>query len=179
MKRLVEAGVVGVGEEFEGLKGSGGLALLERPTAAGGGTTATSSSGSHSRSQSREDFGHFVSAPPPAAKREDQDADLDGGLYARKKSRSGTHSDGGASDLRRNRSSASRTSASASDRAHHHQLPHLRSATRIHRLKSLVRVPSSKGRGSSIWRMSCQFERVDRLEVANSRLDGSVLAASP
>ena len=43
MKRLVEAGIVGDGEEFEGFQGSGGLALLKRPSGAGGGTTATSS----------------------------------------------------------------------------------------------------------------------------------------
>ena len=124
MKRLVEAGVVGDGEEFEGFQGSGGLALVKRPSGAGGGTTTTPSSGSHSRSQSRsqqsrEDFGHFVSAPPPAAEEDDEEADLDGGLYARKKSKSGTHSNEGASDSRRNRSSLGRTSASASDRAHH------------------------------------------------------------
>ena len=126
MRRLVEAGVVGDGEEYEGFQGSGGLALVERPSGAGGGTTATSSSGSHSRSQSqsqsqesREDFGQFVSAPPPAAEKDDEEADLDGGLYTGKKSKSGTRSNEGASDLRRNRSSASRTSASASDRAHH------------------------------------------------------------
>ena len=126
MKRLVEAGVVGDGEEFEGFQGSGGLALLKRPSGAGGGTTATSSSGSHPRSHSRsqshsEGFGHFVSAPPPAAEEDDEEADLDGGLYARKKSKSVTNSNEGTSDSRLNRSSASRTSASASDRAHHHQ----------------------------------------------------------
>ena len=55
---------------------------------------------------------------PPLAE-DNEEADLDGGLYARKKSKSGTHSIEGASDSRRNRSSASRTSASASDRAHH------------------------------------------------------------
>jgi hypothetical protein len=37
MRRLVEAGVVGDGEEFEGFQGSGGLALLKRPSGAGGG----------------------------------------------------------------------------------------------------------------------------------------------
>ena len=98
MKRLVEPGVVGDEEEFEGFQGSGGLALLKRPSGAGGGMTATSSSGSHSRSQSRsqqsrEDFGHFVSALPPAVE-DCEEADLDGGLYARKKSRSSTHSNG-------------------------------------------------------------------------------------
>ena len=69
MKRLVEAGVVSDGEQFEGFQGSGGLALLRRPTGTGGGTTATPSSGSHSRSHSRsqsqqsgEGFRHFVSA---------------------------------------------------------------------------------------------------------------------
>ena len=62
----MEAGVVGDGEEFEGFQGSGGLALLKRPSVAGGGTTATSSSGSHSRfhsqkfQQSREGFERFV-----------------------------------------------------------------------------------------------------------------------
>ena len=125
-RRLVEAGVVGDGEESEGFQGSGGLALLKRSSGAGGRTTATSSSGSHSQShsksqQSREGFGHFVSAPPPAAEEDDEDADLDGGLYARKKSKSGTHSNEVTPDWRRNRSSASRTAASASDRAHHHQ----------------------------------------------------------
>ena len=90
--------VVGDGEEFEGFQGSGGLALVKRPSGAGGGTMATSSSGSHSRShsrsqshsqyqsqQSREDFGHFVSAPPAAAEEDDKEADLDGGLYTHKK----------------------------------------------------------------------------------------------
>ena len=131
MKRLVEAGVVGDGEEFEGFQGSGELALLKRPSGAGGGTAATSSSGSNSRShsrsqshsqsqESREGFGHFVSAPP-AAEEDDEDADLDGGLYARKKSKSGTHSNEVTPDWRRNPSSLSRTSASVSDRAHHHQ----------------------------------------------------------
>ena len=115
MKRLVEAGV-----RFQG---SGGLALVKCPSGAGGGTTTTPSSGSHSRlqsrsQQSREDFGHFVSAPP-AAEEDDEEADLDRGLHARKKSKSGTHSNEGASDSRRNRSSLGRTSASASDRAHH------------------------------------------------------------
>ena len=183
--------MVGDGEEFEGFQGSSGLALVKRPSGAGGGTTATSSSGSHSRShsrsqshsqyqsqQSREDFGHFVSAPPPAIEEDDEEADLDGSLYAHKKSKSGTHSNGEASDSRCNRSSLSRTSASASDRAHHisqstlppqplpkskhsqsrsrsntssqspspNHLPHARSA----RLRSLVRAPSSKDRGSSI-----------------------------
>ena len=73
MKRLVEAGVVGDGEEFEGFQGSGGLALVKRPIGAGGGTMAMSPLGSHSRSQSqsqslesREGFRHFVSPPPPA-----------------------------------------------------------------------------------------------------------------
>ena len=118
-RRLVEAGVVGDGEESEGFQGSGGLALLKRSSGAGGRTTATSSSGSHSRSHSRsqshsEGFGDFVSAPPPAAEEDDEEADPDGSLYARKKSKSGTHSNGGTSDSRR-------TSASASDRAHHHQ----------------------------------------------------------
>ncbi|EDR01222.1 uncharacterized protein LACBIDRAFT_312338 [Laccaria bicolor S238N-H82] len=37
MKRLVEAGVVGDGEEFQGFQGSGGLALLKRPSGAGAG----------------------------------------------------------------------------------------------------------------------------------------------
>ena len=123
MKRHVEAGVVGDGEEFEGFQGSGGLALVKRPSGADGGTTATSSSGSHSRcqslsQQSGEAFGHFVSVRP-AAENDEEEADLDGGLYARKKSKSGTHSNGGASDSRLNRSSLSRTSASVSDRAHH------------------------------------------------------------
>ena len=132
--------MVGDGEEFEGFQGSGGLVLLKRPSGAGGGTTATSSSGSHSRSQSRshqsrEDFGHFVSAPPPAAEEDDEEADLDGSLHVRKKFKSGIHSNERASDSCRNRSSLSRTSASASDRE-------------------------------------------DGLEVANFRLDGSVLAAS-
>ena len=97
MKRLVEAGVVGDEEALEGFQGSGGLALLKRPSGADGGITATSSSGSHSRSQSEsqsqelgEGFGHFVSAPLLAAEEDDEEADLDGGLYARKKSKSGT-----------------------------------------------------------------------------------------
>jgi hypothetical protein len=110
MKRLVEAGVVGDGEDFEGFQGSGGLALLKRPTGAGGGITTTSSSGSHSR----EGFGRFVSAPPQAEE-EDEEADLDGGLYTRKKSKGGSHSNGSSDS--RNRTSLSRTSASASDRA--------------------------------------------------------------
>ena len=102
------------------------MALLKRPSGAGGGTTATSSSGSHSRSQSQsqqsgEGFGHFVSAPPPAAEEDDEEADLDGDLYAGKKSKSGTHSNEVTPDWRRNWSSASRTSASASNQAHHHQ----------------------------------------------------------
>ena len=121
----MEAGAVGDGEDIQGFQGSGGLALLKCPRGAGGGTTATSSSGSHSRShsqsqQSGEGFGHFVSAPPPAAEEDDEEADLDGSLYARKKLKSGTQSNE-TSDSRRNWSSASRTSASASDRAHHHQ----------------------------------------------------------
>ena len=33
-ERLVEAGVVGDGEEFEGFQGSGRLALLKRPSGA-------------------------------------------------------------------------------------------------------------------------------------------------
>ena len=122
MKRLVEAGVVGDGEEFEGFQGNGGLALLNRPSGAGGGTTATSLSVSHSRShsrcqsqQSREGFGHLVSAPPPAAEDDDEDTDIEGGLYAHQKSKSGTHSNEGALDLRRIRSSLSQPSASASD----------------------------------------------------------------
>ena len=90
MKRLVGAGVVGDGEEFERSQGSGGLALLKRPTGAGEGATTSSSSGSHSRSQSRsqqlrEDFGHFVSAPPPTAEEDDEEADLNGGHYTLKK----------------------------------------------------------------------------------------------
>ena len=115
-KRLVQAGVVGDGKEFEGFQGSGGLALLKCPSGAGGGTTATSSSGSHSRSQlqsqsqeSRGGFGHFVSAPPPAAEEDDEEADVDGSLCSRKKSTSGTHSNGGASDSRPNPSSLSRS----------------------------------------------------------------------
>ena len=71
--------------------------------------------------QSRKGYGHFVSAPPLAAEEDDEEADLEGGLYAHKKSKSGTHSNEGASDSCRNPSSLSRTSASTSDRAHHHQ----------------------------------------------------------
>ena len=63
----------------------------------------------------------ILGAPPPATEEDDEEADFDGGLYAGKKSKSGTHSNEGASDSRRNQSSASRTSPSASDRAHHHQ----------------------------------------------------------
>ena len=37
MKRLVEAGVVGDGEEFEGFQGTGELALLRLPSGVGGG----------------------------------------------------------------------------------------------------------------------------------------------
>ena len=81
-----EAGVVGDGEELEVFLGSGGLALLKRPSGAGGGTTATFSSGSHSlfrsqSQQSREGLGHFVSAPP-ITEQDNEEADLDGGLYA-------------------------------------------------------------------------------------------------
>ena len=181
MKRLVEAGVVGDGEKFEGFQVSGGLALLKRPTVAGGGTTATSSSGSHSRSRSpsqsqqlREGFGHFVSAPRPAAEEDDEEADIDGGLYAHRKSKSGPNSNEGTSDSRRNRSSLIRASAPASDRAHHisqstlppQHLPkskHSQSRSRSNtssqspspnhlphahsaRPRLLVRVPSSRGR---------------------------------
>jgi len=50
-----------------------------------------SRSHSHSQSQqSREGFGHFVSAPPLTAEEDDEEADLDGVLYARTKSKSGT-----------------------------------------------------------------------------------------
>ena len=95
--------------------------MLKRLIGAGGATTATSLLGSHpclqshsQSQQSREGCGHFVSTPPPAVEEDDEDADLNGGLYMRKKSKSGTHSNEGA-DPRRNRSSASHTSASASD----------------------------------------------------------------
>ena len=144
---------------------------------------------------------------PPLAE-DNEEADLDGGLYTRRKSKTGTHTNEGASESGRNRSSASRTSASASDRAHHHQHPptpatqspnapqppnqdqgqarprsrhpsHHLPHPHFARLRSLVRVPSSRDRGSSIWRMRSLFERegfLDALEVANSRLDGSVVA---
>ncbi|EDR01225.1 uncharacterized protein LACBIDRAFT_333463 [Laccaria bicolor S238N-H82] len=70
--------------------------------------------------QSREGFGSFVSAPPPTAAEDDENADLGGTLYAREKSKSSTHSNGGSSDSRHNRSSLSRSSVSASDRAQQH-----------------------------------------------------------
>ena len=115
MKRLVDAGVIGDGEEFEGFRGGGGLALLKRLS---GGTTATSSSGFHSRFQSQqsgEGFEHFSFAPPQA-EQDDEEVDLDGGLNARTNSKSGgTHSNGGASNSRRNRT----PSTSASDRVQH------------------------------------------------------------
>lgn len=94
MKRLVEAGVVGNGEEFEGFQESGELALLKRLSGVGGlrlrlrrglipGLTLNPSNRG-------KGFGHFVSAPPPtaAAEDDDEDVDLDGSLYARKKSKS-------------------------------------------------------------------------------------------
>ena len=176
---------------FEGFQGSGRLALVKRPSGAGGGITATSSSGFHSRfgsqsQESREGHGHLVSAPP-RAEEDDEVADLDGGLYAHKKSKGGTQPNG--SSHKRNRTSLNRTSASTSDQVHHisplpnlggptskhssisqsrsesntslqslshHHLPHpSRSATRISWLRLLVRVPSSRDRGFSIWRMSC------------------------
>ena len=93
----------------------------------------------------------------------------------------------GTSGSRRNRSSLSRTSASASDRAHHisqsplppQPLPKSKGSQSRSRSNTSSQSPSlpSKGRGSSSWRMGCQFERVDGLEVANSRLDRSVVAA--
>ena len=54
MKRLVEAGVVGDGEEFGGFQGNGRLALPKRPSGAGG--AATFLSGSHPRSHSRSPY---------------------------------------------------------------------------------------------------------------------------
>ena len=60
----------------------------------------------------------------------------------------------------------------------HHHLPRpSRSATRIRRLKSSVRVLPSRDRGFSIWRMSCLQGSLDGLEVVmveDSRSDGSV-----
>ena len=69
---------------FVGFQKSGRLALVKRPSGAGGGITATSSSGFHSRfgsqsQQSREGFGHSISAPPRTDEDDDEE-DLDGGL---------------------------------------------------------------------------------------------------
>ena len=55
----------------------------------------------------------------PSAEDDDEDVDLNRGLYARKKSKIGTPSTEVTLDWRRNRSSLSLTSASASDQAHH------------------------------------------------------------
>ena len=98
--------MVSDGEEFEGFQGSGGLALLKHPSGAGGGTTATSSSGSHphsrSHTRSQSQSQSQQSKDPPAAEEDDEKADLNGGLHARKKSKSGSRSNGGASDWCRN-----------------------------------------------------------------------------
>jgi len=126
LKRVAEAlarqGIVGdgEGEDFEGFQGSG-------PTNSGHpripnmfpGPISDSGSGSAFSGSTRDDFGHFVSAPPPppgpyvppTQDDEDEAADLDGGTYARRPPRAAERS-GGGSDSR------SRTSASMSDRAH-------------------------------------------------------------
>ncbi|EDR01268.1 uncharacterized protein LACBIDRAFT_333476 [Laccaria bicolor S238N-H82] len=92
-----------------------------------------------------------IRPPPIAAEQDDEDADLDGSLYARKKSKStnGVHSIGGTSDSRRNRSSLSRTSAFVSDRAQQHisqaTLPVIGKLP----LGALIRPPAYRMAGSS------------------------------
>jgi len=121
IRRLVEAGVVGDGEGFHGFQGSGGLALLKRPSGAGGGATASSPSGFS--------FSLSLSLSIPAIEGRFWAFCLRPSSYSRGRRRRGRsgwsslrahkvrerHSNGGTSDSRRNRSSLSRISASASD----------------------------------------------------------------
>ena len=120
LRRLAESiaaqGSIGDGDDFEGFQGSGGFMAAplrkDRPRilnavfpGPGSGSGPTSSSGS-----THEEYGQFVTAPsPPQLEDDNDDADLDGGVYSRKR-RTGAGSRGG-SDSR------SRTSASTSDKA--------------------------------------------------------------
>ncbi|KAF9460276.1 hypothetical protein BDZ94DRAFT_939547 [Collybia nuda] len=92
MKRIAKALAAQASEEFEGFQGSG-EAVYQRP----------------------EEYGPFVQGhPPPEVEGDDDAADLDGGLYAR---RNNIGTAGSGSDSR------SRTSASRSDQHLHPQQP--------------------------------------------------------
>ncbi|KAF8156603.1 hypothetical protein B0H34DRAFT_709874 [Crassisporium funariophilum] len=120
LKRLAGSPAAGGAEDFEGFQGSGephrGQSHIGTMFSGHPGSDSGSGSGfSGSASGGHGEYGPFVAAPgpyvpPPPEDDEDEAADLDGGLYARKTDR-GKPSNGG-SDSR------SRTSASASDRAH-------------------------------------------------------------
>ena len=126
LKRLRESmaaqGIIGDGDVFEGFQGSGGfMAPLIRkdhsriPSA----TFPGSDSGSGSAvSGSAQEYGPFVAAPSqhvPGPDDDQDDVDLDGGVYAHKKHvGKGSH---GSSDSR------SRTSTSTANRGPHRALP--------------------------------------------------------
>ncbi|KAF8168889.1 hypothetical protein BJ912DRAFT_1034742 [Pholiota molesta] len=139
LRRLAEAHArgeaVGEGEAFEGFQGSGGAgakpgypripnAMFPRGPTSDSGSNASGSafSGSGSGAGGGSGYGPFVAAPPPGPyipnNDDDEEADLDGGMYARRTPRPAA-GDRSASDSR------SRTSASRSDRASaaHHAPP--------------------------------------------------------
>jgi len=119
LRRLAESiavqGNIGDGDDFEGFQGSGGFMApsLRKdrpriPNAVFPGTN--SSSGLTSSGSTQEEYGQFIAAPsPPQLEDDNDDADLDGGVYSRKR-RTGAGSHGG-SDSR------SKTSTSTSDKA--------------------------------------------------------------
>lgn len=119
LKRLAESmavqGIIGDGDVFEGFQGSGGLmAPPLRHSPIPNATFPGSDSGSGSGS-AQEEYGRFVAAPSqyvPQPEENNDDVDLDGGVYAhRKRTVKGSH---GGSDSR------SRTSTSTADRGPHH-----------------------------------------------------------
>ena len=125
LKRLGESmaaqGIIGDGDVFEGFQGSGGFMAPIRKDHARipGATFPGSDSGSGSIvSGSAPEYGPFVAAPDqylPQLENDHDDADLDGGAYARKK-RVGKGSQG-SSDSR------SRISTSTANREPHPVLP--------------------------------------------------------
>ena len=125
IKRLGESmaaqGIIGDGDVFEGFQGSGGfMAPLLRKDHPRISSATFSESDSGSGSGSAQEYGRFVAAPskyPPQPEDDHDDADLDGGEYARKKYvGKGSH---GSSDSR------SRVSTSTAHRESKQALPNL------------------------------------------------------
>ena len=120
-------------------------------------------------------------------------ADLEGSLYAGKKSKNGTHSNGGTSDWCRNRSSLSRTSAAASDQATppQHRWPQIQTLpiqikvavalpsiiflaalSNAHTQAQIVSITVEQGQGFFDWRMII----ISRMLMQDSLLGVSAVA---